>query len=60
MSGAVVGGVGALVGFAGLLAYLLYVNSRLSRALAELSSAAQEAPPPAVMVTELEGADVSG
>ncbi len=59
MSGAVIGGVAALLGFGGLWAYLLYLNGRLSHALAELTTTAHESAPPAVMVTELEGADAT-
>lgn len=57
MTGAVVGGVGALVGFGILWGYLVSLNRRLTRALGELAATATAEAPPAVTVTTLETSD---
>ncbi len=56
MSGAVVGGVVALVGWLGLFAYLVVVNGRLARAVSE-AAAAPLVTPPTVTISDVEPAD---
>ena len=53
MQGAVVGGVVAVIGWGGLLAYLVVLNQRFGQALGELRRGSELAEAPTVTVTEV-------
>lgn len=54
MSGAIIGGIVALVAWCGLFGYLVVLNQRLIAAVAELSGAPATSPAPAVTVMEVD------